>query len=168
MPKVEKVFNWCLIQGEKGRKHKGMRKLEKIDLKESDLQIKKAVSDLQTMDYLYKGNKTDWVASAAFYAMYHSLLALLYKLGYESRNQECTINAIEYFIQQKVISLEHEHIDVIRSAQQRENKDAKSLREEFQYGTKTSMEDKICKKSMENAKKFVDRIKEVLIELGGI
>ena len=164
MVKVDNVFNWCLRQGEKGEKHKGMRKLG-IDLKKSEEQLKKAESDLQTMDYLFKGDKTDWVASTAFYAMYHSLLALLYKLGYESRNQACTINSIEYFIKQEIIGLEQEYIDIIRSAQEQENRDAKTLREEFQYGTKTSMEDDICKELMTNAKKFVDRIKEVLIEI---
>lgn len=166
MGKVDNVFNWCLKQGERKEKHKGMRKLENPNLKESEAQLKKAESDLQTMQYLYEGGKTDWVASAAFYSMYHSLLALLFKLGYESRNQECSINAIEHFMKQETISLEQEFIDIIRSAQERENKqDAKSIREEYQYGTQTSMEDKLCNQLMGNARKFVDRIKEVLEEL---
>ncbi len=115
------------------------------------------------MHYLYDGGKTDWVASAAFYAMYHALLALLYRVGYESRNQECTITATEHFMKDETIQLEQEYIDMIRLAQEQENKrDVKNLREEYQYGTKTAMEDSLCIIIMENARRFVDRIKEVL------
>ncbi len=162
MTKIENVFYWCLKQGEKGDKHKGLRKIDP-NVKESKAHLNKAESNLGTMQYLYDGGKTDWVASAAFYAMYHSLIALLYKVGYESRNQECTINAVEFFIREGKISLEQEFIDMIRLAQEQETKrDIKTLREEFQYGTETAMEDKLCLKIIENARQFVDRIKEVL------
>ena len=98
--------------------------------------------------------------------MYHALLALLYNLDYESRNQECTINAIEYFMKNGKISLEQEYIDMIRLAQEQENKrDAKTVREEYQYGTETVMENALCLQIMENARNFVDRIKEVIEEL---
>ena len=53
------------------------------------------------MQYLFDGNKTDWVASTAFYAMYHALLSILYKLGYESRNQECSLVATEKAMKDK-------------------------------------------------------------------
>lgn len=163
MGRVENVFEWCLKQGTKSKKHKGLKKIER-DEKNSEKQIKKAESDLETMEYLYVGNKTDWVASAVFYAMYHSLLSVLYKLGYESKNQECTITAIEKFMKDKIISLGQEYIDMIRSLQEGvEN--AKSVREKMQYGSETSMEKDRCKKLMDNAKKFVDRIKEVLEEI---
>ena len=162
MAKIENVFYWCLKQGEKGDKHKGLRKVIP-NLKESRAHIKKAESNLGTMHYLYDGGKTDWVASAAFYAMYHALLALLYRVGYESRNQECTITATEHFMKDETIQLEQEYIDMIRLAQEQENKrDVKNLREEYQYGTETAMEDKLCLKIMDNARQFVDRIKEVL------
>lgn len=166
MEKVEKVFHWCLKRGEKGEKHKGLKKLSTSDLKGLKAHLKKAESNLETMQYLYDGEKTDWVASAAFYAMYHALLALLYRFGYESRNQECTINATEYFIKNREIGLEQEYIDLIRLAQEQENKhDAKTIREEYQYGTETVMENNLCLQLMENARKFVDRIKEIIEEL---
>ena len=163
MGRVEDAFEWCLKKGERDTKHKGLKKIEK-NFEESERQIKKAESDLETMQYLYDGNKTDWVASAIFYAMYHSLLAVLYKIGYESRNQECTIIVIEKLMKDKIISLEQEYIDMIRSLQE-SVENAKSVREEMQYGSETSMEEERCKIFMDNAKKFVDRIKEVLEEL---
>jgi len=88
----------------------------------------------------------------------------LYKIGYESRNQECTITAIEKFILDKTINLEQKYIDMIRNLQE-DVQSAKSIREEMQYGSETSMEKERCKKLMDNAKDFVDRIKEVLEEL---
>ena len=163
MGRIENALKWCLCQGEKnGDKHTGLKKINK-DEEESLNQLKKAKSDLQTMEYLYKGNKTDWVASAAFYAMYHSLLAVLYKLGYESRNQECTIVAIENFMQEGVINLEQTYIDMIRSLQ--DNKDARSIREEMQYGSKTAMEKKRCEILMNQSKDFVERISRVVKEI---
>jgi len=158
MGRIENTFKWCLKKGDKG--------LNKIssNIEESENQIKKASSDLDTMNYLYEGGKTDWVASTAFYAMYHSLLAILYKFGYESRNQECTIIVIEKLMKDKVINFEQNYIDLIRSLQENVE-DAKSIREDMQYGSETSMEEERCKKLMENAKKFVDRVKEILEEL---
>ena len=162
MGKIENTFQWCLKQGNKGDKHKGLKKI-KPNLEEAEKQIEKALSDLDIMQYLYDGKKTDWVASAVFYAMYHSLLAILYKLGYDSRNQECTITTIEKFIADKTINLEQKYIDMIRNLQNVEN--AKSVTEEMQYGSETSMEEERCKKLMNNAKEFVDRIKEALEEI---
>ena len=162
MGRIKGNFEWCLNQGNKGKKHKGLKKI-KPDPKASAKQISKAVSDLEVMQYLYEGDKTDWVASTAFYAMYHSLLAVLYNLGYESRNQECTITAIEKLIQDKLISLEQGYIQMIRSLKEGEE-DAKSIREELQYGSETSMMKERCKRLMENAKKFVDRVREVIEE----
>lgn len=162
MGRIDNVFGWCLKQGERGEKHKGIRKI-KPNSKESKKQIKKSESDLEVMQYLFIGNKSDWVASAAFYAMYHALLAILYKLGYESRNQECTITAIEKLIADKIINLEERYISLIRDIQNIES--AKSIREEMQYSSETSMENERCKRLMNQAKEFVDRIKEVLEEI---
>ncbi|MDI6720914.1 MAG: hypothetical protein QMD85_00885 [Candidatus Aenigmarchaeota archaeon] len=66
MARIEDNLQWCLKQGEKGEKHKGLKKTEP-DFEESEKQIKKALSDLETMQYLYDGKKTDWVASAIHY-----------------------------------------------------------------------------------------------------
>ena len=157
---VNNKFDWCLKQGTKGEKHKGLRKTEP-DPEEAEKQINKSLSDLNTMQYLYDGNKTDWAASAAFYGMYHSLLAILCKLGYESRNQECTITAIEYFIKTKKLEIDSKYIKMIRSLQETE-KDAKKVREDMQYSSKTQLEDESCKNLMDNAKKFVEKMRAVM------
>jgi len=162
MSRIDNALKWCLKKGKEGDKHKGLRKTNKNPV-EAENQIEKAKSDLETMEYLFEGNKTDWVASAGFYAMYHSLLAILYKLGYESRNQECTIIAVESFMKEGLINLEQEYIDIIRNMQDRE--DAISTREEMQYGSKTAMEKKRCEILMSQAKRFVERVSEILEEI---
>lgn len=158
---IKNRFEWCLKQGEKGDKHKGLKKI-KPDLEEAEKQIKKALSDLDTMQYLHKGKKTDWVASAAFYAMYHSLLAILYKLGYESRNQECTITSIEHFIEKGILKIDKNYIKMIRSLETEAQEDAKGIREDMQYSSKTQLEENKCEVLMNNARKFVEKMRSVL------
>ena len=45
------------------------------------------------------------------------------------------------------------------------SKDAKSLREEFQYGTETTVNEKILKELLENAKRVVEKIEIALSAL---
>ena len=59
MEKIEKTFRWCLKLGENGEKHKGIKKVNILDLNELQAHLKKAESNLETMQYLYDGAKTD-------------------------------------------------------------------------------------------------------------
>jgi len=63
--------------------------------------------------------------------MYHSLLAILYKFGYESKNHECTINAVEYLIEIKKVNLDMENIAFIRTTEQMKEQEAKSFGKNF-------------------------------------
>lgn len=96
--------------------------------------------------------------------MYHALLAVLFKFGYESRNHECTISAAEYLIKTKKINIDLECIAFIRTAEQMKMQDAKSLREEFQYGTKTEVNNEILSNLLKKARKIVEEI-ELALEL---
>jgi len=163
MGNIEKKFKWCLGKGKGEKKHKGLRKIEPNE-KEVESHIKKALHNLDAMtDFSEKYQ--DWAVSAAFYAMYHSLLAILYKLGYESRNQECTITAIEYFIKQGVLDIDTEYILMIRSTKEIAGENAKSMREEFQYGTETDVGKTKLKILRNNAKEFVDKMRAVVDEI---
>lgn len=92
-------------------------------------------------------------------------MALLLKLGYEARNQECAINAVQYFIETKKINLDMKYIDIIRRTSENKPKDTKTLREEFQYGTQTSVDKKILDTVKHNAIEFVETIEILLKEL---
>ena len=56
-------------------------------------------------------------------------------------------------------------IAFIRTTEQMTSKDAKSLREEFQYGTETAVNEKLLSELLENAKRVVEKIEIALSEL---
>lgn len=159
-------FEWCIGKGKTGKKHKGLRVIAP-DKKESDAHIGKALHNLDAMDEFRRlGKFDDWVISAAFYAMYHSALAVLYELGYESRNQECTFTALEHFIGQKSLTIEKEYVWMARRlGEVAAEKDAKTLREDFQYGVRTKVDAKIIDEMVSNARKFVQRMRVAVEEL---
>lgn len=160
-----KKFEWCIEKGKTGgRKHKGLREIGP-DREEANNHIQKALHNLEAVDYNIKGGFGDWAVSAAFYAMYHSLLAVLYRLGYESRNQECTITAVEHFIKTGKIKLDSKYIAMIRRTDELMGSDAKTLREEFQYGAKVEVEREILENLKNNAKEFVEAVRVVLEEM---
>ena len=120
---------------------------------------------MKEMDFNISGGFPDVGVSNAFYAIYHSLLALLLKLGYTAKNQECAINAIQHFIETKRINLDIKYIDLIRRTSENKPKDAKMLREELQYGTKTSVDKQVLDNIKSNAIEFVEVIEKLLKEI---
>lgn len=117
------------------------------------------------MEYLMRGGFNDWAVQASFYAHYHCLLAVLQKHGYESRNQECTFAAIEYFIEKGMIALEK--VDLYRvfnmdRHDQLSEVDIVDLRERFQYGTETQYEARKIEELLQQTLQFIERIKTIL------
>ncbi len=68
-------------------------------------------------------------------------------------------------IEEGKINLDLKDIAFIRTTEQMTSKDAKSLREEFQYGTETTVNEKLLNELVENAKRVVEKIE---IALGGL
>ena len=154
---VEDKFKDCLRK----------KLINKINVNQINIEghVSKAKHYLKAMDYNIKGEFSDVAVSNAFYAMYHSLLALLLKLGYEARNQECAINAIQYFIEIKKIDINIKYIDIIRRTSENKPKDAKTLREEFQYGIETSVNKDVLNLTKNNAIDFVETFERMLKDL---
>jgi uncharacterized protein (UPF0332 family) len=150
-------LNWCL------KDEKRMRKIEPND-KLSKEHIEKAKHNLKAADYNVQGHFDDWAVSQSYYAMYHALLAILFKKGFESKNHECTISTVEFLIEAKEINLTMEDISFIRTTEQMTTKDAKSLREEFQYGTKTDVNEVLLIELLQKSKAIVERIEVMLSE----
>lgn len=154
----KKKLDWCLAKETRMKQIKPNERLSKEH-------INKAKHNLHAADYNIKGGFSDWAVSQCYYSMYHALLAILFRLGYESKNHECTINAVEYLIEKGKIDLDLKDIAFIRTTEQMTSKDAKSLREEFQYGTETKVNEKLLKQLLENAKLVVERIEVALTQL---
>lgn len=151
-------LDWCLARETRMKKIKPSETL----LHEH---MNKAKHNLRAADYNIKGGFSDWGVSQFYYSMYHALLAILFKFGYESKNHECTINTVEYLIEEGKINLDLKDIAFIRTTEQMTTKDAKSLREEFQYGTETSVNEKLLKELLENTQRVVEKIEIALSEL---
>src|SRR3989338_6235728 len=151
---AENKFKWCLKKGKEGGR--GLKEI-KPNPKEAKYHIEKALYNLRVTESNIELGYSDWAVSSAFYAMYHAILALLYKLGYESTNQECSIATIEYFILTKKVNLDIKYIRMIDP--DTENSIIK-LREKFQYGTETKVSKEILQIIRNNAKEFVEKFQE--------
>jgi hypothetical protein len=88
------------------------------------------------------------------------------KFGYESRNQECTIALIEYLKEEKKINLSHELIEAVKAVDTEERHETNiiSLRENFQYGTTTSIEDNKLEELKNLCRQAIDETKKIIYE----
>ena len=148
-------LNWCLASEKRMKKIKPNDKLSKEH-------IEKTKHNLKAADYNVQGHFDDWAVSQSYYAMYHTLLAILFKKGFESKNHECTISTVEFLIEAKEVSLSMEDISFIRTTEQMTTKDAKSLREEFQYGVKTDVNKVLLTELLQKSKTIVEKIEVML------
>jgi uncharacterized protein (UPF0332 family) len=151
-------LKWCLA------KKTRMKKINQNTLLSKE-HLNKAKHNLKAANYNIIGGFSDWAISQLYYSMYHSLLSILFKVGFESKNHDCTINTILYLIENKIINLDLKDIAFIRTTGEMKIKDAKSLREEFQYGTKTIANEKIINYLIINTKKFLEKVEITLNEL---
>ena len=144
--------------------HRGLLKTEpSIELAKKHI-IKaehnlKAIMDFKNMGY------SDWSASASFYTIYHSLLSILAKKGYDSRNQECTFALIYHLINTDEIDL---NINLIKEVhlenlnQKHESVTIIELRELEQYGVSVSLEEDLYEKILKTSKKILGIAKEII------
>src|SRR3989344_1216218 len=156
MSKHESKLNWCLKDEKRMKQIIPNKNLSKEH-------ILKAKHNLKAADFNISGGFSDWAVSQLYYAMYHSLLAILFNEGFESKNHECTINTIEYLIEKCKINLDKEDIAFIRTTEQMTPKDVKSLREEFQYGTKIKVNDKLLSELIKRSKEIVEKVEIYLL-----
>ena len=145
MPKLNEKLNKCLKEGEKGGiRHKGLKKIDP----DKDLalnHLKKARHNFTAITEFAKIGFSDWSASAAFYTLYHCLLGILAKNGFESRNQSCTFAMVENLIKKgKVKEVTKEELKEIYDSDVMEDLETSpqilDIREDMQYSTKTLME----------------------------
>lgn len=141
----------------------------------SEGHIKKADHNLIVMTDLNKLGHEDWVVISAYYAMYQSAMALLTKIGLESKDHATTAAVLEYFFDEQISK---ELIGKFNELKERKDKieairinekyidylwKIKRVRETVQYGI--SINYKETDVVMGNARDFVSKIKLVLNEL---
>jgi uncharacterized protein (UPF0332 family) len=168
MGQAKNKVKWCLKKAEnelkEGDKHRGLVKISP-SLDKARKHLLKAEHFLKATIHLKKGNFSDICTSTIFYAMYHSLLAIAAKFGYESRNQECTFALIYNLIEDKKINLDETLLHAISSLNPKETseKTGIEIREHYQYETDLSLKDKeLYDKLLGLAKKVIDKTKDIV------
>jgi len=161
---VKNKLDKCFKEGEKGgERHKGLKKIG-INGDLIDEHLKKAGHNLNAVTEFKNIGYSDWSASATFYALYHCLLALLIKFGYQSRNQTCTFTFVEDLINKGKISLKLEELKEIFDKDVTEDLAHSGkildIRENMQYSFKTSMEEEEFNKLLERTKLLFDKIRK--------
>jgi len=115
---------------------------------------------------LEKETYFDWVIIISYYAMYHSAMALLYKLGYKTNNhlaticvlcKECLGKTLEKRDIEKLsrtFELSEEEIKEIGKAKER--------REKASYSGSISFEKHLAEITLDDARKFINKIADIL------
>ena len=141
-----------------------------IDLIKSH--VDKADHNLIVMTDLDKLGHSDWVVITAYYSMYHSAMAVLSKIGLDSKDHATTVAVLEYFFGKKIdkslldrfnelrdkletVKIEEKYIDYLWKT--------KKTREAMQYGVDTTYKETDI--IMNNAREFVIKIKLLLNDI---
>jgi uncharacterized protein (UPF0332 family) len=167
MSEAKSKFDWCLEKAKqelnKGEQHRGLIEI-KPNKELAKEHIAKAEHYLKASDYLKGGGYSDISASTLFYSVYHCLLAIAIKLGYESRNQECTFALINYLIETNKISLKKELLEkvAVLSKIQGEDETTRGIREKYQYGTEITLKEEIYNMMAQIAKEFIEQTKKII------
>ena len=114
--------------------------------------LKKVTSALNTMTATLQINETEWTATAAYYARYFALYALLMKIGVKSEIHDCTINIAQLLANHRILS--QKLVDDIA--------EAKQTRIDTQYYVATESSQKQIRQNAETARKFVLEIEQTI------
>lgn len=148
-------------QLKKGRKHRGLIRVGENRGKARQ-HIKKAERNLEAAMEFREIGYEDWGVSAGFYSAYHCLLAILAKLGYESRNQTCTFALINCLVGRGEVDLDSglvERINDLDAGAIHESPTVIELRESMQYGVEVSVEGEEFERMLESVRKLLDQAK---------
>ena len=166
MSHAKNKVEWCLRKAEnelkESKKHRGLVRI-KPDVKKAKEFISKAEHYLKATEYLKKGQYSDVSATTIFFSLYHSLLAIAAKFGYESRNQECTFALIYSLIEDGKIDFDKETLRKIASLEPKDEEETSvDIRERYQYGTEFKMDEELYNNIVKLAKEVIDTAREVI------
>lgn len=92
MSQAKNKVEWCLRKAEKELKgsstHRGLIRI-KPDIEKARAYIRKAEHYLKATEYLKKGDFSDISAGTIFYSMYHCMMGIATKFGYDSGMHIC-------------------------------------------------------------------------------
>jgi len=117
---------------------------------------------------LEKETYFDWVIIISYYAMYHSAMALLYKLGYKTGTHLATICVLCRECLEKALEKDDiERFSRILELSEEEIKEigrAKERREKASYSGSISFEKYLAEMTVKEARKFINKVADILGE----
>lgn len=140
---MDKV-KWCMNQ------KRGMR-VVKPNGNLCNSYVEKAKKALASMNLNFKADIDEWAASAAYYARYHMVYALLRKCGIKSEIHECTIEAVKFLFSEEITG------DLLKELTR-----AKEQRIDMQYYTDRPLDEKALRENVESAPDFVLMLHEII------
>jgi len=145
MPQIENHLKWCL---------KDPRRLikEKPDLDLAQKHLEKSKYNYGVIQTLERLKIYGWALNVGFYAIYHCFLGILWKYGYNSKNQSCTITVLLNFIDDKKLDLDRDLVSQFDTLDVEENLTNPTVRQEREistYGVETSIDLEQLKKIKE-------------------
>jgi uncharacterized protein (UPF0332 family) len=111
----------------------------------------KAKNALRSMNLNFKEGIDEWAASAAYYARYHMIYALLRRCGIKSEIHECTLEVAKFLFSEEITEGLVQEISL-----------AKEQRIDMQYYTDRALDRKALEKNIDSAAGFVLRVKEII------
>ncbi|MBF0478105.1 MAG: HEPN domain-containing protein [Candidatus Omnitrophica bacterium] len=159
---IEKIVQSCFHPKE------GRPNLHKVPVNIEYVQqhMDKAHSNLRAMKLMFDNDHFDWTVICGYYAMYHAVLASLFKIGIRATAHYCAIAAFkEFYVKRGKVN--QEYVEYIKRAKQLEQEYADALdkaqenRIIEQYGVEIVTNDD-AEWIIEDAKDFVLKIEEVI------
>lgn len=136
MPQINNHLKWCL---------KDPRRLikEKPDLDLAQKHLEKSKYNYNVVQTLERLKIYDWALNIGFYAIYHCFLGILWKYGYNSKNQSCTITVLLKLIEDKKLNLNKDLVSQFDTLDVEKNLTNPTVRQEREistYGVETSID----------------------------
>lgn len=154
----------CFDEGKRGgERHQGLRKVTP-SAENAQAHLAKALHNFEAMTRFHDLGYSDWSAGAAFYTLYHGLLAIFAQRGYESRNQSCTFALAEDLIAKgaiKELTMEDlkEVFDKDVTVDLEHSAKILDIRERMQYSTKTALAEEEFQVLKKRTKALLDKIR---------
>ncbi len=108
----------------------------------------------------------DWVIVISYYSMYHSAMALLYRMGYKASTHLTTICVLcKECLGKTLEKKDIERISNILELSEEEIKEigrAKERREKASYSGSVSFEKDLADMTLDDARKFINKIANIL------
>ena len=160
MPQIDNHLKWCL---------KDSRRLikEKPDLDLAQKHLEKSKYNYSIVQTLERLKIYDWALNVGFYAIYHCFLGILWKYGYNSKNQSCTITVLLKLIEDKKLNLDKDIVSQFDTLDVEENLTNPTVRREREistYGIETSIDLEQLKKIKELVLKIQRETIRILAE----